>query len=70
MNNIMYMIFDGIINAGMEEIVTIKAKDRTSFIIEYPIANEGFVNTLMSESTKLISEYFGGRNVPMTITDI
>lgn len=70
LNNMMDKVFYHIREAGMQEIVMIKALDESSFIVEYPNSSSDFMDQLEETTTKAIANYFGQNSVPMTITSI
>lgn len=70
LNNVMDKVFTYIKDHKMEEIVTIKAKDDSSFILEYPESVCDFADELEINSEKLVGEYFGKSKLPMIITNI
>lgn len=70
LNNIMEKVFCNIREAGMQEIIAIKAVDESSFIVEYPNSSADFMDQMEATVTKEIADYFGQTSVPMTITGI
>ena len=63
-------VFSYIKDHKMEEIVTIKAKDESSFIVEYPESVLDFADELEIDSQRIVEEYFGKNKLPMIITNI